>query len=238
MRLFLADKVGCFLDAVGHSVEKRRGEEVKVLTLTLRVSPFNVNLASDMELDGIKPTLFKLHSGEAKDLLRRADFKASNLDRQVLTVFASPDTEMPSIALDQVRIHGLYARMPKDRTDFDLVCKATFGPVGRTELEFVQLWLLTQRFVTFTEAEASLDFEAVGDEDDLTDADEKARQQALPAPEWDDDGTGTGQPAEETPATRDAKRTVGQRHKLHSHQDKKKNSRRRKPAADAAETVN
>lgn len=230
MELFTVGKVGVFLDAVGHAVEKRRGEEVKVLTLGLRVSPLDSQLASALLIDGLKVTLFSLHTGEPKGNLRRVDFGVKNLDRQVLTIFAAPDTEAPSIAFDQVRIHKLYVTMPKDRTDFDLKFKATFGPAGRAELEFVQQWLLTQRFVTFTEAEPGFDFEEDGE--DLTDADEKARVAAPPSPMWDDEPTGD---VEDSPATTDAKRTVGVNRKLHSHQTKK--GRRRKADETPSDAV-
>jgi hypothetical protein len=183
--LFDEVRVGCFCDAITHSLEKRRGEEVKILTLTLRVAPFDATLATVMP-DGIKPTLFTMHSGQPKDTLRRADF-ALGLERQLLQVFAAPDIAQ-GFALDQVKIAGTYARVQKDRNGYDFVFKASFGPVGSKELEFCQSWLLTQRFVTFERAEPSLDFEEADDEeaDDLTAGSETARQASPRLPEWDD----------------------------------------------------
>jgi len=218
-RLFDVAKVGCFCDAITHSMEKRRGEDVKVLTLTLRVSPFDAKLATAMP-DGVKPTLFKLNSGDPKDTLRRADF-ALGLERQLCRVFAAPDTEEASIALDQVKIHGTYARTQKDRNGFDFVFKATFGPAGREELEYVQAWLLTQRFVPFEQAEPSMEFEDDGEDDELTEADEKAREvidgrSGPPAPMWDDEEEKPEAPSQAKPATERAHR------RLHSHQTKKK----------------
>jgi hypothetical protein len=183
MRLFEVAKVGCFLDAIGHSLEKRRGDDVKVLNLTLRIAPFTSQLASAMP-DGVKPSLFKLSSGDPKESIRRIDF-ALGCERQLLTVYAAPDTTQASIALDQVKVSGTYARAQKDRNGFDFVLKASFGPVGKTELEFVQDWLLTQRFVSFEEAEPGMfdeaeETDATGDDDDAGDD-----QPQLPAHEFE-----------------------------------------------------
>jgi hypothetical protein len=214
VRFFEVGKVGCFLDAVSHGLEKRRGEDVKVLTLTLRIAPFDSKLATAMP-DGVKPTLFKLNSGEPKESLRRADF-ALGVERQILQIFAAPDTTQATRAIDQVRIHGTYARSQKDRNGFDFVFKATFGPVGRDELEFVQGWLLTQKFVTFDAAEPGM-FEEQADEDEGTEADQKARTaidgRVAPTPMWDDE---PAQAADEGQQPERAHRP------LHSHASKKK----------------
>jgi hypothetical protein len=216
-RLFDVAKVGCFCDAIGHSIEKRRGEEVKILTLTLRVAPFDSKLATAMP-DGVKATLFKLNSGDPKETLRRADF-ALGLERQLLRVYAAPDTHDASIALDQVKVTGTYARSQKDRNGYDFVFKASFGPCDKNELEYVQAWLLTQRFVTFEQAEPGMfDDDASGDED-MTDADEKARE--VQEPMWTD--------GDEKTSAKKAKRTTRSAPKanrpLHSHQSKKKTGR-------------
>jgi hypothetical protein len=208
VRLFNVSKVGCFCDGVSHSLEKRHGEDVKVLTLTLRVAPFDSKLAGEMP-DGVKPTLFKLNNGEPKDTLRRADF-ALGVERQQFHVFAAPDVSKATIMLDQVRVHGIYARSQKDRNGFDLVFRATFGPVGRDQLEFVQGWLLTQKFLSFEEAEPGMFDDSVEDDGDLSDQDEKARR---PAPMFET--TDDGEPVE-TPAASEsgeAARVLPHRHR-------------------------
>jgi len=214
MRLFDIPKVPCYCDGVTHSIEKRRGEDVKVLTLSLKVAPFDAKLATVMP-DGVKPTLFKLNSGDPKENLRRADF-ALGVERQQLHVFASSDTAEATRLLDQVRIHGTYAIAQKDRNGYDFKFKATFGPVGRDELEFIQSWLLTQKCVTFEPAEPGM-FEVEDDgDDDATDADQKAQQPIDGRkPMWDDDEKPTA-PSKAKPATERSHR------KLHSHQSKKK----------------
>lgn len=218
MKLFDVAKVGCFCDGVTHGLEKRRGEEVKVLTLRLRVAPFDAKLATAMP-DGVKPTLFKLNTGDPKDALRRVDF-ALGVERQMLRVFAASDMTTGTRAIDQVRIHGTYARSQKDRNGFDFVFKATFGPVGRDELEFVQGWLLSQKFVTFEAAEPGMFEESTDDDDEPSDADEKARRPAL---EFETESSGA--PLEEASAS---PRERAHR-PLHSHQQKKKTGRS-KPA--------
>lgn len=212
MKLFEVAKVGCFLEGVAHAMEKRRGEDVKVLTLTLRVSPLDSKLATAMP-DGVKPTLFKLNSGDPKDTLRRVEF-ALGMERQLLHVFAAPDTTKATRALDQVRIHATYARVPKGRQIFDFVFRATFGPVGRDELEFVQGWLLTQKFVTFEAAEPGMFDEVVDDDDDEegTDADQKARTAAQPEPMWDDDDLDGEKPAAAAAPAPEPTRHISKRH--------------------------
>lgn len=213
MRFFDIAKVGCFCEGVSHSLEKRRGEDVKVLTLTLKVAPFSATHATAMP-DGVKATLFKLNSGDPKDTLRKVDF-ALGVERQILHCFAAPDTEDATRALDQVRIHGTYARAPKDRAGFEFVFKATFGPVGRDELEFVQSWLLTQKFITFEAAEPGM-FDDVEDDDDGTEADQKAQQPVDGrVPMWDDEPAAAA-PSKAKPATERAHRP------LHSHQTKRR----------------
>lgn len=77
--------------------------------------------------------------------------------------------------------------------------------------------MLSQRFVTFQESEPSMEFETVDDDDELTDADEKARATAK-APMWDDDEPAAASGKTEKPKA--AKKDPANR-KLHSHQTKK-----------------
>jgi hypothetical protein len=79
--------------------------------------------------------------------------------------------------------------------------------------------------VTFNTAEPSLEFgpEANRDEDEATDQDQKARETVRPPFEWEDDGTGSGKPADTSDASPSiVEKEVGTRHQLHSHQKKSK----------------
>lgn len=228
MKLFSVPKVGLFCDGITHAIEKRRGEEVKIVTLALRMQPFDSKLAVAID-DGlvgqdvrVRNALFKVNHPDPVPGIRRIDF-ALGCERQNLTVYASPDTEAGSMCLEQVKIAGTYARSQKDMNGFAFCLKGSFGPLGRAELEFIQKWLLTQRFVTFEQAEPGMFDDTTEDDEDLADADEKARQTARPTPMWD----GTDEepaPAAEAPA--EPKQT--DKHKkdranrsLHSHQTKK-----------------
>lgn len=240
-RLFSAAKVGLFCDSITHATEKRKGDDVKIVTLTLRVQPFDAKLATALDEgiggeSNVRPTLFKIGHPDPKPLLRRADF-ALGCARQNLHVFASTDTPTASILLDQVRISNTYARTEKGVAGFGFVLKASFGPLGRRELEYIQDWHLGQRFVTFDEAEPSLAFESDG-EDEGTEADQKSREvidgRVPQKPMWDDDVPVThvtddavfttdkdGKRISEAPKVERAHR------KLHSHTSKKKNAKRR-----------
>ena len=157
MRLFDSDKVACYCNTVAHQLENRRGTDVKVVVLGLKVTPLSAELASRMA-DGIKPTLFAMTDATAKvTRLRGAQFQIADLKRQKMTVYATPETVKPSIVFDQALIGGISAKVAKDRTDFDLSFSVTFGPVGPAELEFIQSWLLSHRFVTFDAAEPLLE---------------------------------------------------------------------------------
>lgn len=213
-KLFSLGKVGLFLDSYRPGLEKRRSEEVKVLKLTLRLQPFDAKLARAID-DGVggdsnvRATLFKLNDAEAKPHLDRVDF-ALGCQRQNLIVFASKDTDASRIMFEQAKISGTYARTEKGVNDYAFVLTATFGPVGRDQLEYIHDWHLGQRAVTFEESEPLLETES-DDDDEVTDADEKARQQPKLAEAADTPKSKTRKPK--------ANRT------LHSHQSKKRTSR-------------
>jgi hypothetical protein len=143
-RLFATAKVPLFLDTIVHATEKRKSDDVKIVVLTLRVQPFGPELASSIDegvqaAHGIKPLLFSLNNAEPKALVRRMDV-GLGCPRQQLLVFASSDTVKESIALDQVKVSGTYARTQKDVAGYAFVFRASFGPLGRKELEFIQDW--------------------------------------------------------------------------------------------------
>lgn len=172
--LFSIGKVGLFLDAYQPGIEKRRDEDVAVLKLTLRVQPFDSKLATAID-DGlggdtaVRAALFKLNHPDPKPHLERLEFSLG-CPRQTLSVYAAPDAPEARIAFTQAKITGTYARTQKDENGFAFVLKATFGPVGRDELEFVHAWYRTQRFVTFEASEPALWDEPDDDEADLDDA--------------------------------------------------------------------
>lgn len=208
MKLFSVAKVGLFLDTITHSTEPRQDQEVKIVTLALRVHPFDAKLAAAIA-QPVRAALFNLNNPEPKTELRRVEF-ALGVPRQNLHIFAAPDAPTARLMLAQVRISGTFARTQKDVNGYAFCFKASFGPADRQELEFVQDWHLSQRFVTFDEAEPNMWDSA--DEDEGTEEDQKAR---LPAPmfETDADGKPTGDEREQRP--------------LHSHADKKKRGGRR-----------
>lgn len=224
-RLFKTGKIGMFVDSYNPGVEKRRGETVSVLTVKFRVQPFDSKLATLLD-DGvggdsnIKPTVFSLSNGDPKPNFTRHDFRLSTLPRQNLEIFAAPDTEASRVMLTQAKISGCYVRTQKDISALAFAFKATFGPVGRDELELIHSLHRSQTFITFDEAEPLLDEEEDGESDEGTEADQKARQ---PAPMWDDDppAAAAAAPAEKT--RRDRKNV---NRKLHVHTGKKKTAKK------------
>jgi hypothetical protein len=155
-RLFDVAKVGCFLDTIQHSTEDRRGEATKIVVLTLRVDPLDAKLALALD-ERVRQTLFNLSSAEPHKHIRRVEF-ALGIPRQNLEVFASPDTAQATIAFLQVEAKSVKVRIDKDKNHYSLICKVSFGPIGPDELAYIEEWRNTQRFVTFRQAEPSMDF--------------------------------------------------------------------------------
>lgn len=79
MKLFSVAKVPVFCDAVGHRLDKRRGQDVKVIDLALRVQPFTAQHAAALDQDAyafVKRMLFKVNSGDPIGDLKAVEFKA------------------------------------------------------------------------------------------------------------------------------------------------------------------
>lgn len=184
MKLFDVAKVGLFLDTITHATEKRDGDDVKIVTLALRVQPFDHKLAGAVS-DQVRNSLFNLNHPDPKPHLRRVDF-ALGCERQKLICYPSSDTKASRIAFDQAKISGTYARTEKNVNGYAFVFKASFGPCGREELEYIQDWHLSQRWITFEEAEPGLFPEDGEGEDDEEDT--RARR---PTPMFDDQGAET-----------------------------------------------
>lgn len=213
-------KLGVFCDGVSHSTEKRIDREDKVLVLSLRVQPFDHRLATAIR-SVIRSTLFKLNHPDPHGHLRKVDFDLE-IPRQKMIIFATPDTVKASIAFDQVKISGVYARTEKNVNGFALCFKATFGPPGARELEYAEHWRNGQAFITFEAAEPSADFDPVEDDDE----DEDDGQQRLPDHEFETDAAGRPTDA---PAAAAKASDVGPdgdpdaaRQKLHSHAEGRK----------------
>ena len=74
MRLFDVDKVGCYLDAIGHRVEKTKdGKEIKMVDLTLRVQPFTSELAVAFDPD-VRALLFNMGDALPRQKLKAIHF--------------------------------------------------------------------------------------------------------------------------------------------------------------------
>jgi hypothetical protein len=202
-KLFSVAKVGLFLDGYSPGTEKRRGEVEKVVNLTLRVQPFDAKLAIAID-DGlggdtnVRALLFQLTTTDPKPHLERVQV-GLGCPRQTLHIFAAPDTDDARLVLSQVKITGTYARTQKDLNGYAFVFKASVGPVGRDDLEFIHHWYGNQQFVTFEEAEPGLFDE---DEDTEGDGVDVAPINGRPTPMWDD-GDEPATPVEEPESVRE-----------------------------------
>jgi hypothetical protein len=141
------EKIPITCDRYAPACEERDDDKVKVLRLTLRFA-LNPALADTIDVV-IAETLYKDgHHG-----LTAVAF-ALTVPRQQLLLFATPDSPRPLIAFHQVAITKVRAEL--DEQDWELICTATFGPCGPHELAAVHDWYAAQRFVTFSDAQATL----------------------------------------------------------------------------------
>jgi hypothetical protein len=162
MRFFDDDKIGCYLDEIGHRVEKTKdGKEIAMVDLTLRVQPFTAALAQACD-DDVRALLFTMSEGIPKSKLKAIHFNLA-CPRQDLAVFLVPESEDGAILIPDVEITGPRARTEKGVDGFGFVFYASFGPVGRDELAYLVGWHTQQRFITFAPHEPVLNFKGVED---------------------------------------------------------------------------
>ena len=160
MQFIDLDKVGVYLDAVGLRLEKTKDTEHKVIDLTLRVQPFTAELAAALDPD-VRALLFNLTDAAPKPKLKAAELKLP-VPRQHIDVYLLPSEQ--SNAHAQITLLDADISDPRVRTEkgvdgYALIFYATFGPVGREELEYVVNWYTQQRFLTFRQAQPTLALE-------------------------------------------------------------------------------
>jgi hypothetical protein len=184
MRFFDTDKVGAYLDAVTLRLEKTKDSEQKVIDLTLRVQPFGADLAASLHPD-VRALLFTGDSdGAPKPLVKAVEFKIGDLPPQHIECALLPEGDGVSVfSLRDAEISDPRVRTEKGVDGYALIFYATIGPVGRDELEYVVNWYTQARFLTFSEAQRTMDF---GDADDAPPPTRKSRKGRAAAAAGDD----------------------------------------------------
>ncbi len=221
-RLFAINKIPVSLMDYQPGTERRRGETVKILTLTLRVQPFDSKMANAVDDGlindaGVKDALFKASNGEPKKHRTRVNFDLG-CAQQNLIIYASTDTAKSRMAFTQCRIGGVYVRTSTNVNAYAFCFRASFGPVGKDEMEFVHQWLGNQQAVTFEESEEQLDYDATGaddDEDDEDADDEPAKggpKAPAAAPMFGDDDPAAAASAKGKKVVHDKNRELGHRY--------------------------
>jgi hypothetical protein len=158
MRLFDDDNVGCYLDDIGHRVEKTKdGKEIKMVDLTLRVQPFTSDLAVSLDPD-VRALLFSLSDATPKPKLKEVRFRLT-VPKQQLLIRMLPELA-EQIVLCDCEITDVRARTEKGVDGYGLVFYAAYGPASPRDLEYVCDWLTQQRFVTFQPEQPALNFAA------------------------------------------------------------------------------
>lgn len=242
MRLFTVAKIPMYCEGITHRLERRRGEEVKVVDLALKIEPFTPQLASALDQDEygfIKRTLFKHQDASPIGDIRAVEFRPPS-ERQKLTVYATPDTEAAAIAFDGVKVIKIRARCQKDTSGWVLYVHVSFGPLGKTELEYINYFYAQQRFGTWEQADPSFDWDAKPVVEEGSDADVKARRKVKALPpmfntdqdgkpvETDGEVAADGEDSEKPSKVTD----IAARQRLHSHAKGRKRKRSDDPPAD------
>lgn len=181
MDLFTVGKIPVYCDGITHRLETRKSGETKVVDLTLKIQPFTGQLAAALdpaEYGFVKRVLFKMDSGDPTVDLRAAEFTPPG-DRQRLTCYATSDSTEPSIVIDHAKVTKLRARRGKEVHGWTLYVGVSFGPLSKDELAWANQFYTSQSFITFEEAEPSLDFT---DDDD----DDAPARSSRPAAMWDE----------------------------------------------------
>lgn len=158
--LFTVGKVATFLDRISHRLETRDGGEiVKVLDLVLRQQPFDwAHARAFWDENLLAGVLFNPQThflvGGLKEVV--FDLDDDTIPNQNVVLFATPATKEPSIAFRQLAIGKVRARIEKAESGWGLVFHATFGPVGREDLEYINAWYTESRCLTWSASQASL----------------------------------------------------------------------------------
>ena len=162
MRVFDDDKIGCYLDDIGHRVEKTKdGKEIRMVDLTLRVQPLTAELAQALDPD-VRALLFNMGDALPKGKIKAIHF-ALVVPRQALTVRLVPESDDAALLIPDVEISDVRARVEKGVDGYALVFYASFGPVSARDLEYLCTWHTQQRFVTFHPQEPALNFEGAAE---------------------------------------------------------------------------
>lgn len=162
MRFFDEDKIGCYLDDIGHRVEKTKdGKEIRMVDLTLRVQPLTAELAQALDPD-VRALLFNLGDALPKGKIKAIHF-ALVVPRQALTVRLVPESDEAALLIPDVELTDVRARVEKGVDGYALVFYASFGPVSAKDLEYLCSWHTQQRFVTFHPQEPALNFEGAAE---------------------------------------------------------------------------
>ena len=156
MRFFDDDRVGCYLDDIGHRVEKTKdGREIKMVDLVLRVQPLTPELAVALDAD-VRALLFTMNDAQPKPKLKAVEFRLPVPRQQVTVTLLPDDAPQGAIVFTEVEITGTRARTEKGVDGFGLVFYASVGPVSASDLEYICAWHTQQRFVTFHEQQPAL----------------------------------------------------------------------------------
>jgi len=158
MRFFDDDHIGCYLDDIGHRVEKTKdGKEIRMVDLTLRVQPLTVELAQSCDPD-VRSLLFSMSDALPKGKIKAIHF-ALPVPRQSVAVRLVAEVDDAALLIPDVEISDVRARVEKGVDGYALVFYASFGPVSARDLEYLCTWHTQQRFATFQPQEPVLNFE-------------------------------------------------------------------------------
>ena len=153
-KLFEAEKVGIFLDGIGHRKVKLKDGDAPMLDLDVRIEPLTPELATEIDPE-IKRALFELTSGEPRPLVSRVAFKLQ-IPQQNVHIYATPDTDRARLVFDRCDVSRVVARRVKDIDCFGLTFRLSFSHPSKDQHAYLAEHLYQQFFATTEQTDPDL----------------------------------------------------------------------------------
>lgn len=152
--MFQRDWIPMRVSKIEHRLLEKDDTEHQLLEVTVEVSPFTVELATDLD-DFVRRTLYTMKDSEVSSKLRHAAFQLP-IRPQAIQVRSAPDQGKPSYTIAEAKIGTLHARRSKKSASWRLVFTFTVAPESEHQLAQICEDYTRTRYFSFANAEATL----------------------------------------------------------------------------------
>lgn len=153
-QFFTHDRLGMFIDDIGHRKIKTKDGETRMLDILFRIEPLTPELAGEIDPE-LKRIIYTMGSGEPKRMIQAIGVKV-DIPQQNLAIYTTPDTATARIMFDRCDISKTVIRSIKDLDAFGFKFRASFGNPTREQLEYVDANLYSQVFVSSEQTDPDL----------------------------------------------------------------------------------